>query len=378
MSLVLLGATGSIGTQTLEVASRIGVEVAGLAARSASDRIIALAEAHPDAAVVVVGGAGEERDRLAGLFGSRVSFGAQAVDDLAAEPGHTVMNAMVGAAGLSATMAALGSGNRVALANKESLVAGGELVTAALAKGGGELIPVDSEHSAVLQCLAGEESLAVKRIILTASGGPFRGRTAEELAEVTPAEALQHPTWSMGRRITVDSATLFNKGLEVIEAHVLFGIDYDRIDVVVHPESIVHAMVEFVDGSVKAQIGEPDMKVPIQHALTHPERRPAPVAPLDLAGRSLTFERPDHHSFPALALAYEAGRRGGSAPATLNAADEVAVAAFLERRLGFLGIPAVVERTLERVNWSRPANVHEILAIDRESRAIAAELVGAC
>ncbi len=300
------------------------------------------------------------------------------MDDLAAEPGHTVMNAMVGAAGLSATMAALGSGNRVALANKESLVAGGELVTAALAKGGGELIPVDSEHSAVLQCLAGEESLAVKRIILTASGGPFRGRTAEELAEVTPAEALQHPTWSMGRRITVDSATLFNKGLEVIEAHVLFGVDYDRIDVVVHPESIVHAMVEFVDGSVKAQIGEPDMKVPIQHALTHPERRPAPVAPLDLAGRSLTFERPDHHSFPALALAYEAGRRGGSAPATLNAADEVAVAAFLERRLGFLGIPAVVERTLERVNWSRPANVHEILAIDRESRAIAAELVGAC
>ena len=378
MSLVLLGATGSIGTQTLEVASRIGVEVAGLAARSASDRIIALAEAHPDAAVVVVGGAGEEPDRLAGLFGSRVSFGAQAVDDLAAEPGHTVMNAMVGAAGLSATMAALGSGNRVALANKESLVAGGELVTAALAKGGGELIPVDSEHSAVLQCLAGEESLAVKRIILTASGGPFRGRTAEELAEVTPAEALQHPTWSMGRRITVDSATLFNKGLEVIEAHVLFGVDYDRIDVVVHPESIVHAMVEFVDGSVKAQIGEPDMKVPIQHALTHPERRPAPVAPLDLAGRSLTFERPDHHSFPALALAYEAGRRGGSAPATLNAADEVAVAAFLDRRLGFLGIPAVVERTLERVNWSRPANVHEILAIDRESRAIAAELVGTC
>ncbi len=231
MSLVLLGATGSIGTQTLEVASRLGIEVIGLAARTASDRIVALAEAHPEAAVVVVGGALEERARLTGLLGSRVSFGAQAVDDLAAGAGRTVLNAMVGSAGLSATVAALGAGNRLALANKESLVAGGELVTAALAKGGGELIPVDSEHSAVLQCLAGEQADAVKRIILTASGGPFRGRTADQLAEVTPAEALRHPTWSMGRRITIDSATLINKGLEVIEAHVLFGVDYDRIDV---------------------------------------------------------------------------------------------------------------------------------------------------
>jgi 1-deoxy-D-xylulose-5-phosphate reductoisomerase len=378
MSLVLLGATGSIGTQTLEVASRLGIEVVGLAARTPSDRIVALAEAHPGAAVVVVGGALEERNHLTSLLGTRVSFGAQAVNDLASEPGHMVMNAMVGSAGLSATVAALGAGNRLALANKESLVAGGELVTAALAKGGGELIPVDSEHSAVLQCLVGEQADAVKRIILTASGGPFRGRSADQLAEVTPAEALRHPTWSMGRRITIDSATLINKGLEVIEAHVLFGVGYDRIDVVVHPESIVHAMVEFVDGSVKAQIGEPDMKVPIQYALTHPERRSAPVAPLDLAGRSLTFERPDHDAFPALALAYEAGRRGGSAPATLNAADEVAVAAFLEGRLGFLGIPAVVERTLDRVDWSRPANVEEVLDVDRESRAVAAELVGTC
>ena len=378
MSLVLLGATGSIGTQTLEVAAGLGIEVAGLAAKSPSDRIVALAEAHPDAAVVVVGGAGEERARLTGLLGSRVTFGAQAVDDLAAEPGHTVMNAMVGSAGLSATMAALGAGNRLALANKESLVAGGELVNGALAKGGGELIPVDSEHSAVLQCLVGEQADAIKRIILTASGGPFRGRTMDQLASVSPVEALQHPTWSMGRRITVDSATLLNKGLEVIEAHVLFGIGYDRIDVVVHPESVVHAMVEFVDGSVKAQIGEPDMRVPIQYALTHPERRRAPVAPLDLAGRSLTFERPDHDAFPALSLAYEAGRRGGSAPATLNAADEVAVAAFLEGRLGFLGIPAVVERALDRVEWSRPASVEDVLAVDRESRAVAAELVGSC
>jgi 1-deoxy-D-xylulose-5-phosphate reductoisomerase len=378
MSLVLLGATGSIGTQTLEVAAGLGMEVAGLAAKSPSDRIVALAEAHPDAAIVVVGGAGEERAWLTGLLGKRVTFGAQAVDDLAAEPGHTVMNAMVGSAGLSATMAALGAGNRLALANKESLVAGGELVTGALAKGGGELIPVDSEHSAVLQCLVGEQADAVKRIILTASGGPFRGRTMDQMASVSPVEALQHPTWSMGRRITVDSATLLNKGLEVIEAHVLFGIGYDQIDVVVHPESVVHAMVEFVDGSVKAQIGEPDMRVPIQYALTHPERRRAPVAPLDLAGRALTFERPDHDAFPALSLAYGAGRRGGSAPATLNAADEVAVAAFLEGRLGFLGIPAVVERALDRMEWSRPASVEEVLAVDRESRAVAAELVGSC
>ncbi len=378
MSLVLLGATGSIGSQTIEVATRLGIPVVGLAAKSPSDRMVALAEAHPDAAIVVVGGAGEERARFSSLLGNRVSFGAEAVDDLAAQPGHLVMNAMVGSAGLSATIAALGAGNRLALANKESLVAGGDLVTAALANGGGELVPVDSEHSAVLQCLAGEQADAVKRIILTASGGPFRGWTAERLALVTPAEALRHPTWSMGRRITVDSATLINKGLEVIEAHVLFGIDYDRIDVVVHPESIVHSMVEFVDGSVKAQIGEPDMKVPIQYALTHPERRAAPVAPLDLAGRSLTFERPDHESFQALGLAYEAGRRGGSAPATLNAADEVAVAAFLEGRLGFLGIPAVVERTLDRAQWSRPTSVEEVIAVDRESRAIAAELVGTC
>ena len=378
MSLVLLGATGSIGSQTLEVATRLGIPVVALAAKSPSDRMVALAEAHPDAAIVVVGGAGDERAHLSSLLGNRVSFGAQAVDDLAAEPGHSVMNAMVGSAGLSATIAALGAGNRLALANKESLVAGGDLVTAALAKGGGELIPVDSEHSAVLQCLLGEQADAVKRIILTASGGPFRGWTAERLAFVTPAEALRHPTWSMGRRITVDSATLINKGLEVIEAQVLFGIGYDRIDVVVHPESIVHSMVEFADGSVKAQMGEPDMKGPIQYALTHPERRAAPVVPLDLAGRSLTFERPDHEAFPALGLAYEAGRRGGSAPATLNAADEVAVAAFLEGRLGFLGIPAVVERTLDRVDWSRPASVEEVLAVDRESRAVAAELVGTC
>jgi 1-deoxy-D-xylulose-5-phosphate reductoisomerase len=378
MSLVLLGATGSIGIQTLEVAAGLGIEVAGLAAKSPSDRIVALAEAHPDAAVVVVGGAGEERARLTSLLGSRVTFGAQAVDDLAAEPGNTVMNAIVGSAGLSATMAALGAGNRLALANKESLVAGGELVTGALTKGGGELIPVDSEHSAVLQCLAGERAYAIKRIILTASGGPFRGRTMDQLASVSPGEALRHPTWSMGRRISVDSATLFNKGLEVIEAHVLFGIGYDQIDVVVHPESVVHAMVEFVDGSVKAQIGEPDMKVPIQYALTHPERRPGAVAPLDLAARTLTFERPDHDAFPALSLAYEAGRRGGSAPATLNAADEVAVTAFLEGRLGFLGIPAVVERAVDRVGWSRPASVEEVLAVDRESRAVAAELVGSC
>jgi 1-deoxy-D-xylulose-5-phosphate reductoisomerase len=236
------------------------------------------------------------------------------------------------------------------------------------------MIPVDSEHSALYQCLAGEPAEAVARLMLTASGGPFRGRDRASLADVTPDEALNHPTWEMGRRVTIDSATMFNKGLEVIEAHFLFDIPYDRIDVVIHPQSILHSAVEFVDGSWKGHIGQPDMRIPIQYALTAPERLASPAEPFTLAGLSLDFEEPDREAFPALDIAYEAGRQGGSSPATLNAADEVAVEAFLQGRLGFLGITEVVSQTVEGIEWREVTTVDEVLDVDREARALAVAL----
>jgi 1-deoxy-D-xylulose-5-phosphate reductoisomerase len=290
-----------------------------------------------------------------------------------------VVNGIVGAAGLRATVGALEAGNRVALANKESLVAGGPVVKAALSRHGGELIPVDSEHSALMQCLIGESPHSVARLMLTASGGPFRGRDRDSLRDVTPEEALRHPTWEMGRRITIDSATLFNKGLEVIEAHHLFDIPFERIDVVVHPQSILHSAVEFVDGSWKGHFGRADMRIPIQYALTSPERAPTPVQPFSFASLALTFEEPDRATFPAIHLAFAAGAQGGSSPAVLNAADEVAVEAFLQRRLGFLGIAEVVARTMELVPWREVTDVETVLAADAEARATAAALIaGAC
>ncbi len=376
---VVLGATGSIGSQTIEVASALGLRITALGARSPSAKLADLAVAHPEARVLVAGGAADERAEFEQRVGRPVEFGADAVVDGARAPGAVVVNGIVGAAGLRATIAGLESGNRVALANKESLVAGGPVVKAALSEHGGELIPVDSEHSALLQCLAGEPPESVARLILTASGGPFRGRPVESLAEVTPHEALAHPTWDMGPRITVDSATLFNKGLEVIEAHHLFDVDYDRITVLVHPQSILHSAVEFVDGSWKGHLGHPDMRIPIQYALTAPERAPSPARPFDLAGMDLTFETPDIESFPAIALAYAAGREGGSSPAVLNAADEVAVAAFLDHRLGFLGIAEVVAATLEAAEWRPVQTVDDVIEADREGREIAASFIaGAC
>jgi 1-deoxy-D-xylulose-5-phosphate reductoisomerase len=376
---VVLGATGSIGGQTLEVADRLGVEVAALAARSPSPQLLSLAGRYPDATIAVAGGPAEEREWLAAAVGERARFGSEAILEMARLPGAIVVNGIVGSAGLGATVAALEKGNRVALANKESLVAGGPVVKSALTEHGGELIPVDSEHSALLQCLAGESPESVRRLILTASGGPFRGASPDDLAEVTPEQALAHPTWDMGPRITVDSATLFNKGMEVIEAHLLFDVTYDRIEVVVHPQSVLHSAVEFVDGSWKGHLGNPDMRIPIQYALTHPERAHSPASSFDLAGRELTFEEPDRKTFPALDLAYEAGRRGGSAPAVLNAADEVAVEAFLQGRLGFTTITTVLERTLEEVPWRPLETVDDVLAVDEEARAFAAGLIpGAC
>ncbi|MEX0864928.1 MAG: 1-deoxy-D-xylulose-5-phosphate reductoisomerase [Acidimicrobiia bacterium] len=371
---VVLGATGSIGSQTLEVADQLGLPIAAVASRLPGPELVEVARRYPDARVAVTGGSAEERDALVAVIGQRVSFGAEGLMEVASLPGVTVVNGVVGAAGLEASISALAAGNRLALANKESLVAGGPVLKAALGRGG-ELIPVDSEHSALHQCLVGEEIGSVRRLMLTASGGPFRGRTTDDLASVTPEEALRHPTWEMGRRITIDSATLFNKGLEVIEAHYLFDLPYDIIEVVVHPQSILHSAVEFIDGSWKGHLGHPDMRIPIQYALTGPQRSPSPAPFFDFPGTTLSFEPVDRETFPALDIALAAGRAGGSAPAVLNAADEIAVEAFLQGRIGFLIIPQVVEATLETVSWRTVETVQDVLDADGEARSVAASLV---
>lgn len=378
-ALVVLGATGSVGRQTLEVADELGYKVVGIGARTPGPALVDLAVAHPEAAVAAAGGSLEERRFLeTALDGRSVEFGSEALTALAATRDAIVMNAVVGVAGLPHTLAALEAGNRLALANKESLVAAGPLVRAALERGG-ELIPVDSEHSALFQCLVGEHPEGVERVILTASGGPFRGWDQDRLETVTPDQALRHPNWVMGKRITVDSATLVNKALEVIEAHYLFDLDFDRISVLVHPQSIVHSMVEFSDGSFKAQLGRPDMKIPIAFALTHPSRGRSLVEPFVWPGQSLTFEEPDLDAFPALQLGYQAGRVGGAAPAIFNAADEVAVEAFLQGRLGFTGIPRVIAGTLDTVPNVQPSRLEDVIEIDRQARAAAATFIaGAC
>jgi 1-deoxy-D-xylulose-5-phosphate reductoisomerase len=287
-----------------------------------------------------------------------------------------VLAAIVGAAGLKPTWHALRRGKRVALANKESLVMGGALMQAAAEAHGGSLVPVDSEHSALHQCLRGERTEEVRRVILTASGGPFLRTPLEQLASVTPEEALRHPIWEMGKKISIDSATLMNKGLEVIEAHWLFGLPADRIDVVLHPQSSVHSMVEMADGSVICQIGVPDMRGPIQYALAQPDRFPGPVAPFDF-GQARTFEflPVERQRFPSLDLAYAALRAGGTAPAALNAANEVAVEAFLQGRLGFLGIPRLVSEVLERHRPARVGTLEDVMESDRHARRAAQEIL---
>jgi 1-deoxy-D-xylulose-5-phosphate reductoisomerase len=306
-----------------------------------------------------------------------VLSGAEGLVRLVLESGaDLVLNALVGSAGLGPTVATLGEGIDLALANKESLVVGGELVMALAEATGAQILPVDSEHSALHQLLAGERPGTVDKLVLTASGGPFRGRTRAELAEVTVDEALAHPTWDMGGKISIDSATLMNKGLEVIEAYHLFGIPYDRIEVVVHPQSIVHSMITLCDGAALAHLGHPDMRVPISYALHYPDRVDVPVRALDLAEvGSLTFEPVDETAFPALALARAAAIAGGTAPCVLNAANEVAVHAFLAGRLSFLGIPAVIEGALERLPAARVRAFESLYEADREARAVAAELV---
>jgi 1-deoxy-D-xylulose-5-phosphate reductoisomerase len=372
-SVAVLGATGSIGGQALDViAARPDLracalsahrDAAGLAAaaRATGAKVVALSD--PDAAA-----------DAPTIEGVTTFTGEHAVEDLIAASGaDLVLNAIVGAAGLRATLAAFAAGADVALANKESLVAGGELVLAAQRASGRLLIPVDSEHSALAQCLAGAEPESVTGLVITASGGPFRGRSREDLAGVTAADALAHPTWSMGRKITIDSATLMNKGLEVIEGHHLFAIPYEAIEVVVHPQSIVHGMVRFRDGALLAHVGNPDMRVPISWALTHPAREATVVPSLDLTSAlSLEFEPVDAGTFRCLALAREAGMTGGTAPCILNAANEVAVHAFLDGRIGFLDIAAVVEETLERVPAEPLDSLEQVLEADRRARAAAA------
>jgi 1-deoxy-D-xylulose-5-phosphate reductoisomerase len=361
-NVVLLGSTGSIGTQALDV----------IASHRDRYRVVALA-------------AGRNTELLshqASEYGVPEEFVRSGFDapeslaELAALPdADVVLNAVVGFAGLPATLAALDGGKRLALANKESLIAGGPVVAKVRGRGGGEIIPVDSEHSAIYQALRAGARREVRRVLLTASGGPFRGKSRAELERVTVADALQHPTWTMGAKITIDSSTLMNKGLEVIEAHELFGVDFDRIDVVVHPQSIVHGMVEFTDGATIAQLSEPDMRLPIGLALGAPDRLDQPFGAIDWSRLStLTFETPDLEAFPCLGLAYAAGRAGGGAPATLSAANEVAVDAFLAGRIAWLGIPGVVDEVMQ-AGTGNVEEVSDVLEADRLARERAQKAV---
>jgi 1-deoxy-D-xylulose-5-phosphate reductoisomerase len=348
--IALLGATGSIGRQALEVIA-----------------------ANPELSVCALASRSQPLDKLATEHGvEHVQIGGDLTELLEASEPDLVLNAVVGFAGVGATLWALEHGVDLALANKESLVAAGSLAIAAWKRGGGLLLPVDSEHSAVFQCLEGRAPEAVDSIVLTASGGPFRNHSLADLESVTVEEALAHPTWSMGPKITIDSATLANKGLELIEAHFLFGLEYERIEVVVHPTSVVHALVRFRDGAALAHLGYPDMRVPISFALTFPDRRSTAVPSLDLsAGLTLEFEPPDPQRFPLLRLAREAGERGGTRPCAFNAANEVAVAAFLDGKIGFLDIASLVEDALAGVDGAPARDLAELVEADAEARRLA-------
>ncbi len=379
---VVLGCTGSIGETTFQVLDNLAkqdqsLHVVALSAGGRIERLIELAELwRPEAVCIAVP---EDRQRVqTALPDCEVFCGEDGLRALVQLDGvDVIVNGLVGAVGLEPTLAALEMGRDVAMANKEPLVMAGGLVLDHANKSGARILPVDSEPSAMWQCLRGERTQDVSRLILTASGGAFRGRARSELKQVTPEEALHHPTWSMGPKITIDSATLMNKGFEVIEASLLFDLSVDDVEVVLHRESIVHSLVEFVDGAILAHLGKTDMSLPIQYALTYPERKPASMGALDLVALgALHFEEPDLETFPGLELCYEAGRRGGTAPAVLNAADEVAVEGFLRGEIGFLDIHEVNRHTLER-HHQRPAHsLAEVLAADVEGRRLAREHMG--
>ena len=371
---LILGSTGSVGTQALEViGASDGLQVAGLSAQSSWQPLLEQAREHGAPAVALVDP--DAAARASSEWGGQVLAGEEGVRELiaTAKP-DLVLNAIVGAAGLGPTIVALTDGIDLALANKESLVIGGELVTALAEATDAQIIPVDSEHSALYQLIHAEPAGTVERLVLTASGGPFRGRT--DLSGISPEEALAHPTWRMGGRITVDSATLMNKGFEMIEAHHLFGVPYERIDVVVHPQSIVHSLVHLNDGASLAHLGYPDMKMPISYALHMAERADVDVPTLDLASvGELSFEQADTDTFACLRLAREAGEAGGTAPCVLNASDEVAVEAFLAGRIPFTGIPEVIEPTLEAIPGGPVRHFEELFEVDAAAREHARGLI---
>ena len=370
--ITILGATGSIGRSTLDLVGR-NPDKYRCVALTANSNVVELAEAarkfRPDVAVVAdVNAYGALKEALSGT-GIEAAAGPGAVAEAAERPADWVMSAIVGAAGLQPTLKAVERGATVALANKESLVCAGDLVTRAANDSGGRLLPVDSEHNAIHQVFDYERPERVARVILTASGGPFRERTLEEMAQVTRAQARSHPVWSMGAKISIDSATLMNKGLELIEAHHLFPVSVDQLDVLVHPQSVVHSLVEYVDGSVLAQLGTPDMRTPIAYTLAWPDRIETPCKRLDLAAiGKLTFEAPDLKRFPALNLAWSALRAGEGAPAVLNAANEIAVQAFLDGRIGFLDIAAIVADVLDKLGAPGIATLADVMAVDADAR----------
>ena len=370
--IAILGATGSIGKSTLDLVerSRDRFEVVAVTAATNTEALADIAR-RTGAKLAVVADEARLPDLQSRLAGTscRAAAGEPALIEAASAEAELVIAAIVGCAGLTPAMAAVEAGRTVALANKEALVTAGKLMTGAAARAGATLLPVDSEHNAIFQCLAGSRKEDVLRIILTASGGPFRTASAETINAATPAQAIAHPNWSMGEKISVDSATLMNKGLELIEAHYLFGLPSERIEIVIHPQSVIHSMVEFVDGSVLAQLGSPDMRIPIAYALAWPERLETPAQRLDLAavGR-LDFEEPDLERFPALRLAREALERSGAAPIVLNAANEVAVASFLEGAIRFADIARIVEEALQESDFVTPRSMGDVLEIDRNTR----------
>ncbi len=379
-NIAILGSTGSIGVSTLQVVRKLSrnFRVTGLAARRNVRRLAGqIREFRPRVAALADESLIPELRRLVRGVPTRLVGGAEGLVEVSTDSGASlVVSAIVGAAGLAPTYAAVKAGLDIGLANKETLVMAGEVMTAAAVKSGARILPIDSEHCAVFQCLEGHgRSEEIHRILLTASGGPFRERPRCSFKHITVGEALRHPTWRMGPKITIDSATLMNKGLEVIEAHYLFGAPFGKIGVVVHPESIVHSMVEFVDGSVLAQLGTTDMQIPIQYALTWPRRAVSPVARLDLTRlQGLHFHIPDRKKFPCVELAYAAGRKGGTAPAVLNAANEAAVSAFLAGKLLFTGIPRVIERVLSRHRSVKNGGLSAIMAADLWARETATSM----
>jgi 1-deoxy-D-xylulose-5-phosphate reductoisomerase len=374
VNLAIFGATGSVGTSTLDVVARHAgrYRVFALTANGSADALLELCRRHRPRYAVLSGVSPDRSlEKRFSTHGVELLFGAAALEVMAAHPDtEVVMAAIVGAAGLASTLAAVRAGKRVLLANKEAMVMAGPLVTAAARASGARILPVDSEHNAVFQCLGNGNG--VSKIVLTASGGPFRATPVESLGAVTPEQACAHPNWVMGRKISVDSATMMNKGLEVIEARWLFDVAPERIEVLIHPQSIVHSLVEYADGSMISQLSNPDMRVPIAHALAWPERIASGAQPLDLASiRHLSFEKPDLARFPCLSLAYAALRRGGTAPAVLNAANEVAVEAFLAGRLPFTGIPGVIADTLDSVPARAADDLAAVMAADAHARRAA-------